>query len=209
MSESARQYHLAELRIALDPGDPRHLLPQPEGCTRFLDVGCGAGQTLIALGGSTLSVGIDVDHKALMLGRELTPSVRFAEARGESLPFRDGSFDFVLSRVALPYMNIPAALQEMRRVMIPGGSLWLALHDISIPAERFRSGNLKSRLFATYVLANGLTLHLFGRTFPFLTGGYESFQTTRGMTTALKRAGFRDIDFERRQNHFLVKAKSS
>src|SRR5262249_23088820 len=133
MTDSA-DYHLSELRVALDPSNASHSLPGklPAGC-RVLDVGCGAGQTLIALRHDRLAFGIDRNLDALRLGRTLSSAIAFSSASGEALPFRDGSFDIVLSRVALPYMRIGLALGEMRRVLVPGGSVWLALHPLSNP----------------------------------------------------------------------------
>ena len=46
---SAIEYHEQELRIALDPANPKRLVPDTGSATSVLDIGCGAGQTLIAL----------------------------------------------------------------------------------------------------------------------------------------------------------------
>src|SRR5439155_7116311 len=60
MSVSARG-HLAELKIALDPSDPRRFIPAgiPEH-SKVLDVGCGAGQTLIAACEDRHAFGLDI-----------------------------------------------------------------------------------------------------------------------------------------------------
>jgi ubiquinone/menaquinone biosynthesis C-methylase UbiE len=135
-----------------------------------------------------------------------TSGIRVAAAKGEHLPFADRTFDFVYSRVALPYMNIPAALAEMHRVLRPGGRLWLTLHTIDIPAAQFRRGNLKGKIYAAYTVLNGLWFHVSGRTFRFLRGLCESIQTERGMRIALSRAGFSNIEFRRTTHHFTVTA---
>ena len=82
---------------------------------RILDIGCGAGQTLIGstLDPGVLAVGIDLDHAALALGKQFTPSIHFVEGRGEALPFNHEAFDLVICRVALPYMHIARALSEI------------------------------------------------------------------------------------------------
>src|SRR5579862_1211793 len=105
------EYHLRELEIALSPDDARRALPVvPDGCARVLDVGCGAGQTLIAsdLKGAR-AFGIDYDHSPLKGGKARNGHIEFVQASGEALPFADASLDFVISRVALPYMRIPVA----------------------------------------------------------------------------------------------------
>ena len=209
MVDAVRQYHLNELKIALDRNDPRRILPELHGARRILDIGCGAGQTLIALGKPDVSVGVDIDIDALQLGVEWNSDIHFAAAQGEWLPFRSESFDFVCSRVAVPYMNIPAALAEARRILQRGGHLWLSLHDISMPLERFHTSGWKGKVFALYVILNGLAFHATGRTFRFINGQRESFQTEGAMRRALKSAGFVDVSFQRSEKHFIVLARAS
>ena len=186
--------HLEELRVARKLDDPRRVMPVvPATCRRVLDVGCGAGQTLIGsdLAGGVVACGVDRDFAALQLGRRITDRVRFVCALGESLPFRAESFDLVISRVALPYMHVPTALAEMRRVLAPRGRLWLVLHPCSVVLRELlgavRSRRLKSVLGRLWVLGNGVTLHFFGRTLriPFARAQWESFQTRRGMQRCL------------------------
>lgn len=209
MQTSTLAYHQGELRVALDPGNPHRLVPEPGDAQAILDIGCGAGQTIIALGTAGRSVGIDIDLAALRHAASgaMGQSVRVATARGEQLPFRTAAFDYVFSRVAIPYMDIPAALAEMHRVLRPGGRLWLALHPVAIPLEQFRRGNLKGRIYAAYTIVNGLWLHLTGRTFRLTSGICESIQTERGMRLALARAGFTGIAFRRSRVHFIVEAR--
>ena len=205
------QYHLDELRIARDANAPGHLLPPiPVGCRAVLDIGCGAGQSLIAssLGDDVLACGIDPDTTALALGRTLTSRVQFAAAVGEHLPYASRSFDLVFSRVALPYTDIPVALAEIARVLRPGGTVWLSLHPPRFAwqaVERaVRARSLKGTLFPFYVLANGMLLHVLGRQirWPFGRSRHESVQTAGGITRALRRAGFADVRVTR--NRFFV-----
>ena len=209
MNASPAAYHDDELQIALDPANPHRAVPLTDNAESVLDIGCGAGQTLVAIGNHKRRVGVDVDVEALRCGLSgtLTSGIRVAAAQGEYLPFSDRTFDFVYSRVALPYMNIPAALAEMHRVLRPGGRLWLTLHTIDIPAAQFRRGNLKGRIYAVYTVLNGLWFHVSGRTFHFLRGLCESIQTERGMRIALSRAGFSRVEFHRTTHHFTVTAQ--
>jgi SAM-dependent methyltransferase len=207
-SLDTRAYHLSELAVARTLGDPRRVMPKvPTGARSVLDVGCGAGQTLIALDvppdGDLALVGVDIDEPALALGRVLAPHVGLVRAPGEALPFKDGSFDLVLCRVALPYMDAPRAIAEMARVLRPGGSVWLVLHParfaVAALACHLRHGQLRGALFQLYVLANGLALHHGWRLtrFPFGPRPLESVQTERGVLRALSAAGFERIDVAR------------
>lgn len=202
MTHERADYHLAELRVAQDPADARHILPPlgPEH-RRVLDVGCGAGQTLIAsrMPAATFAVGIDPSLAAVTLGRSLETRLRLVCGAGETLPFASERFDFVYSRVALPYMRIDRALTEMARVLRPGGTLWLTLHPWSrVLQDMFaeaRQLHVRATVHGAYVLANGVALHLTGKQFawPFGRGGYESFQTPRSIRRALAHTRFEDI----------------
>lgn len=209
MSTSSLAYHRGELRVALDSTNPQRLVPEPAEAGSILDIGCGAGQTIIALGAANRTVGVDVDFGALRFAANgsMGEPLKVASARGEQLPFLDGAFDYVYSRVAIPYMNIPSALAEMHRVLRPGGRLWLALHTLAIPAEQFRRGNLRGRLYAAYTMFNGLWFHLTGRTLRLGAIANESIQTQRGMRLALQRARFANVRFRRTAVHFVVTAE--
>lgn len=210
-------YHLAELQIARDIRAPGHLLPPvPPGCRAVLDIGCGAGQTLIAsnLPPGVLACGVDPDAGALALGRTLTSSVQFSAASGEQLPFASGSFDLVFSRVALPYMHIPRALAEVRRVLRPGGTIWLSLHPPRFALHALRQGirsrSVRGILFPIYTLLNAVILVAADRQlrWPFGRKRYESNQTAIGMRRALARAGFADIEVAN-DRFFVVSARLS
>lgn len=210
------EYHLGELAVARTPGDPRRVMPEvPPGVRAVLDVGCGAGQTLIALdlpADRVLRCGVDVDHAALALGRQLDPGLGLARARGEALPFADASFDLVLCRVAIPYMDVPRAVAEMARVLRPGGRVWIVLHPARVAlaalAGHLHRGEAKGALFQLYVLANGLALHAAGRHFRFPLGRrpLESVQSWRGVRRALEAAGF-DQAVASRGRFFVVTAR--
>lgn len=209
MSTSSIAYHETELHLALDSASTQRLLPDPGDARSILDIGCGAGQTIVALGAGRRSVGVDVDVDALRFAVRDQPAdrLRLAAAKGEGLPFTGAAFDYVYSRVALPYMDIPRALSEMHRVLRPGGRLWLTLHSIEIPAAQFRRGNLKGQLYAAFIVLNGAWFHLTGRTFRVTDRICESIQTERGMRIALTRAGFARVEFRRTAHHFIVTAE--
>src|SRR5687768_18080772 len=105
MLTNSADYHRLELAIATGPNDSRRVMPViEERHRRILDIGCGAGQTLIGseLRDGVLAVGLDLDHAALALGKQFSPSIQFVEGRGEALPFDHEAFDLVICRVALP-----------------------------------------------------------------------------------------------------------
>ncbi len=211
---TSRAYHLRELAIAQTSDDPRHVMPAilPRH-RRILDIGCGAGQTLIAsnLPPDVRATGLDVDFEALRLGRELTERVGFVAGPAEHLPFPAASFDLVLSRVTLPLTCLPAAVAEIGRVTAPGGDLWLVLHSLDKTLRDLRasllSGHWKRAAYRSYVLANGALFHVAGRLLPSpLDGHYESFQTDVSISRELRRAGFADIAISAGR-HYVVTAQ--
>ena len=170
---------------------------------RVLDLGCGSGRDLAPWGvtASDEVTGIDIDDSCLATAKMRFPNRTYLPGAGECLPFEDENFDRVISAVALPYMNIPKTLAEIRRILVPGGGLSLSLHPPSFTiAELVHHAIPKPvpTLFRLYVIANGLIFHCTGRTVGFVKGTRtESFQTERGMKIALSRAGFVDLSFRR------------
>ncbi len=180
---------------------------------RVLDVGCGAGDSMqeewqLRCGTQNAPqiemVGIDIDEGALAQGRLNYPQFLFVCAKGEKLPFPDESFDAVISRVAMPYMDIPVALREMRRVLRANGEIRIKLHPLAFTlselAAELRSGSAVNRVknlaYRSYVVANGIALHFAESNFRFPLARHrcESFQTQSGMRRALAAAGFEQID---------------
>jgi SAM-dependent methyltransferase len=98
-----------------------------------LDLGSGAGHTALACATRAARVvGVDVTPEMVTTATSLASerglkNVSFRLANVEALPFEDASFDVVTSRVsAHHYANLTKALAEARRVLKPGGSLFVA-----------------------------------------------------------------------------------
>ena len=203
----SEDYHREELKIALDPSHPAHILPPPLPCSRrVLDIGCGAGQTLIAAYPDRVSFGLDVDLDALKLGRSFSDRVCFVCGKAESLPWPNEQFDMVIARVSLCHTDISASLKEIHRVLSKGGELWITLVPFSYSWRKAKSSNYRGRIFFAYIVLNSICFHFTQKQFPFL-GRYESFQTERGISQALVKNGFDGISISRGK-HFLVTARS-
>ncbi len=99
---------------------------------RVLDDGCGGGGMGVSFAEEAQEVvGIDLANRfgdaGVRLAREKgVANITFARADGTTLPFRSGSFDFVLSHAVIEHVADPLAyLHEARRVLKPGGSMFL------------------------------------------------------------------------------------
>jgi ubiquinone/menaquinone biosynthesis C-methylase UbiE len=100
-------------------------LPKAEGL-KLLDVAIGDGVYVGWLPRDWNLVGIDVSTGQLAGCRRRNPdrAMRLALGEAECLPFRDGSFDAVLSIGGFNHFHDPeAALREMVRVVRPGSTI--------------------------------------------------------------------------------------
>ena len=95
------------------------------GASGTLDIGCGSSRILL---GMDRAIGVDLAHWKLRWLRPHHPSL--AEARAESLPFRDGAFSAVVCSQLLQYTPEPdRVLAEAWRVLQPGGVLVIGIPD--------------------------------------------------------------------------------
>lgn len=115
---------------------------------RVLDVGCSAGQEMLPFAEKTRArcYGVDVAPEVGAVGGKVFSEAGFAgrfsfvRSKGEDLPFAEASFDVVICRVALPYMDNRRALAEISRVLKTNGRFFLKIH-----APQFYLGMLKRR----------------------------------------------------------------
>jgi ubiquinone/menaquinone biosynthesis C-methylase UbiE len=102
------------------------------GDERVLDMGSGAGHMALAVAPHVGEVtGIDVTPEMVPVAGALAnerglPNVRFQVGDVTALPFAEGAFDVVTSRVsAHHYADPQRALEEARRVLVPDGRFFL------------------------------------------------------------------------------------
>ncbi len=100
---------------------------------RVLDAGCGGGGMPLSLAEETaFVVGIDPADRfqdaGVRLGRERAlVNLQFALADGMYLPFREGTFDLVLSHAVIEHVaDAPLYLRECARVLASGGHVYLS-----------------------------------------------------------------------------------
>jgi ubiquinone/menaquinone biosynthesis C-methylase UbiE len=101
---------------------------------RVLDVACGTGilgrEIASRVGRSGHVAGVDPNQGMIAVAKQLAPSVEWREGTAESLPFPDESFDAVVSQFGLMFFtNQCQALDEMLRVLKPGGCMAIAVWD--------------------------------------------------------------------------------
>jgi SAM-dependent methyltransferase len=99
------------------------LVPAPGAAT--LEVGCGEGRVardLVARGHRV--TGLDASPTLLHAAAEADPGSRYVEGAAEALPFDEHAFDLVVAYNSLmDVVDMPAAVREAARVLVPGGRL--------------------------------------------------------------------------------------
>jgi len=108
--------------------------------TRVLDIGCGTGTaTVLAVGRGAVVTAVDAEPSMLERTAAMAPDAVVKHGVLPGLPFEDGTFDAVLGSFVLNQVGDPAAaIDELYRVLVPGGrigvTLWpdtpTALHDL-------------------------------------------------------------------------------
>jgi demethylmenaquinone methyltransferase/2-methoxy-6-polyprenyl-1,4-benzoquinol methylase len=102
-----------------------------------LDVGCGTCVLEERLPGDRFVVGLDLSESMLRVGQsKRLPSVSsLMRSDAERLPFRNESFDAVLSCYVVKYCATAKFVSEMLRILKPGGRL--VLYDFVKPRGQF------------------------------------------------------------------------
>ena len=115
----------------------------PAAGERILDVGCGSGQTTLALAGRVgadgLVLGVDISRPLLEAAHRRAAEAgaaraRFLEADAQAHPFDSAAFDAAFSRFGVMFFADPAAaFANIRAALKPGGRLafvcWRAMME--------------------------------------------------------------------------------
>ena len=112
----------------------------------ILDVGCGTGRLLRTAAKSwplARLVGVDPAEHMVAEARRLTTKADFHVAHAEELPIPDATVDLALTSVSFHHwQDQPRGLQEIVRVLVPGGRLCLADHVT--PGSRLLEPSVRS-----------------------------------------------------------------
>lgn len=197
-------YHLAEYRNQIEDGAAQRFVSQLDirRDSSILDVGCGAGQSLVALLRQQPRLGVGLDWDPIALGIfsavrefEQLPNALPVRGNAEALPFADRSFDRILCRVVLMHVRVLPTLAEMARVSQVGGLVYLHLTDFrfywrKLLRLRWERGGVP------LALVNGLLLQLCAMQVRMRATRTMSYQTIGMVTRRLERHGFEVLEVE-------------
>jgi SAM-dependent methyltransferase len=124
---------------------------------RVLDVDCagGYGSWLLTLAGAQLVVGASEDRDALAWARGhfAGPELQFREGGGRSLPLASGDVDLAVCFETLERLrDLPAFVEELHRVIAPGGLLLLSTRLTRGPARLHPQDPLHAREYDDHEL---------------------------------------------------------
>jgi SAM-dependent methyltransferase len=96
----------------------------PEPVRTVVDLGAGTGAlTRLLVRKADDVVAVEPDDRMRAVLSESVPGVRALAGRGEAIPLPDGSVDAVLASSSWHWMDTIPTLQEVGRVLVPGGTL--------------------------------------------------------------------------------------
>lgn len=173
---------VARVRPALDrPG------------ARVLDLCCGTGDLLLALGAAR-SIGADFCHP--MLVRAMDKGARaVVEADALALPLAGGAFDLVTTAFGFRNLaNYRAGLAEMRRVLRPGGMA--AILEFSQPPNRL-FGALYGFYSRRILPRVGGALSGSPDAYTYLPESVRRFPPPDELAEMMRQAGFAGVRYER------------
>jgi ubiquinone/menaquinone biosynthesis C-methylase UbiE len=174
---AAELYERYAVRYVLGPWAPGLVaLAALQPGERVLDLACGTGVVarLAAPGvGPTGQVtGLDLNAGMLAVARSLPPptgaSIAWVEGSAVAMDLQDASFEVILCQQGFQFFpDKPAALREMRRVLVPGGRVLLSVWKTAGPynlavgeaLERHVGAETATRYCASRVVPDAEELH--------------------------------------------------
>ncbi len=110
---------------------------------KWLDVACGTGaltSAIIATASPSKVVACDLSLSYLQHAQASNSDARatFIAGNAQNLPFPPGSFDAVVSGLILNFLEADSAVEEQRRVILPGGCIATYVWDYAAGYELTR-----------------------------------------------------------------------
>lgn len=158
---------------------------------RVLDVACGTGIAARYFaqrtGDSKYVDAIDLNEGMLKIARQKAPEIHFQQADVEALPYDENNFDNVFCQFGLMFFQDRGkAIQEMMRVLKPGGKLAVAVWDELEKSPGYKTVvEMLQELFGNHV-ANEIRA-------PFMLGDKETLKKV------FIDAGVTDFDIHTKQ----------
>ncbi len=163
-----------------------------------LDLCCGTADLTLELEKHARVIGCDFCHPMLVIGNEKIAGrqaarARLAEGDALQLPFADASFDAVTNAFGLRNLeNVPGGLQEIYRVLKPGGQT--AILEFSRPIiPGFRQA---FEFYFHYILPRiGGLLSGSNCAYTYLPKSVKNFPDQKRLAEIMRQAGFTNVRY--------------
>jgi malonyl-CoA O-methyltransferase len=126
---------------------------------KLLDVGCGDGADLVYFAkNKAIIYGLDPSAAFIAKAKKANPTGIFVEAKGESIPFEDNTFDIVISKWALQTSpNVKQIFIEVARVLKSQGILlFLSKHPWVQQIEKMRDYGTNADYYERKVVTSNI-----------------------------------------------------
>ena len=166
----------------------------PRSGQLILDLAAGTGTSSepIAQAGATV-IATDLSFGMLLVGKQRRPSLSFVAADALQLPYADTSFDAVTISFGLRNVeDTAAALNEMRRVSKPGGTLVVC--EFSTPTwQPFRT--LYSRYLVAALPRIASLVSSSPAAYEYLAESIQAWPDQQGLAAMIEKCGWRYVEW--------------
>lgn len=132
-----QKYFQARDYLDLHLAESIKILMKERNLKKVLDVGCGTGRLVKFLNENGFeTIGCDVVEEALKIAQRINKKNSIIKASATKLPFTDRSFDLVIAISLIEHLTKNEAkkfIAEVKRILKPGGSVFLITPNFSSP----------------------------------------------------------------------------
>jgi len=168
---------------------------------RILDLACGTGTLTKKLARlqSTMITGLDPSANMLSVAKKRLgkkENTILKKGYAESLPFSEGSFAVVTVSYGIRnFADMETSLQEIRRVLEPGGHLFILEFS---PEKGNSPGNVLKKFYIHKVLPRiGWISTGQKQAYRYLRDSVESFPQAGVLCSKIENAGFKEVSYTR------------
>jgi demethylmenaquinone methyltransferase/2-methoxy-6-polyprenyl-1,4-benzoquinol methylase len=167
----------------------------------ILDVATGTGDLAIAISkiGPRKIVGIDISEQMLEVGRQklikagLDNLITFQSADAEDIPFSDDSFDAISVAFGVRnFAHLELGIREMRRVLRPGG--WMYILEFSHP-ESFPMKQLYYLYSRFFIPVMGKMISGNSQAYSYLPESVAAFPSGKKLVEIIEQQGLKKVSF--------------